>query len=161
MRFILAFFAVILLTSCSRSVYYVVRHAERDNTTMSGDVPLSDAGRQRAIALRDLLKNEHINHIYSTNFIRTKSTAQPLADALMLPVEIYKPGDSSFIQAIRKTGKGNFLIVGHSNTVDDITNQLAGEKVVPGDLPDAQYGDLFIVRKKGKRYSFEKGHFGQ
>ena len=161
MRLILAFIAVFFLASCSRSVYYVVRHAVRDNATMSGDVPLSEAGQQRAIALRDLLKNEHITHIYSTNFIRTRSTAQPLADALNVPVEIYKPGDSSFIQGIRKAGKGNFLIVGHSNTVDDITNFLAGAKVVPGDLPDSAYGDLFIVRKKGKHYSFEKAHFGK
>jgi 2,3-bisphosphoglycerate-dependent phosphoglycerate mutase len=161
MRLTLSFIALVLLASCSRSVFYVVRHAERDNAAMSSDVPLSEAGKQRAMALKELLKNEHISHVYSTNFVRTKSTAQPLADALNKPVEIYKPGDSAFVQEIRKSGKGNYLIVGHSNTVDDLANQLAGTKVVPGDLPDSQYGDLFIIRKKGKRYSFEKGHFGQ
>ncbi|HWJ90017.1 MAG TPA: histidine phosphatase family protein [Flavisolibacter sp.] len=161
MRFILSCTILIFLASCSRSVYYVVRHAERDNGAMGTDVPLSEAGRQRAIALRDLLKKERITHIYSTNYIRTKSTAQPLSDAIHVPVEIYVPGDTSFVTRVRKLGKGNFLIIGHSNTVDDLVNRLAGTRVVAGDLSDTEYGDLFIIRRKGKHHNFEKAHFGQ
>jgi hypothetical protein len=52
------------------------------------------------------------------------------------------------------------LIVGHSNTVDDIVNQLIGRTIIQGDLPETQYGDLFIVKKKGKKFIFKQQHFG-
>lgn len=150
---------LVLLLSCKTTTYYVVRHAERESTAMTSDVPLSEAGRQRAQALKTLLQKENIRHIFSTNYVRTRSTVQPLADALHLSVEIYDPRDTTFISRIEAL-KGNVLIVGHSNTVDDLVNALSGERVVEGDLPDAQYGDLFIVRKKGSRRVFEKKHFG-
>jgi hypothetical protein len=51
------------------------------------------------------------------------------------------------------------LVVGHSNTVDDIVNGLMGVKTL-SDLPETQYGDLFIVKRKKGRYSFEQGRFG-
>jgi 2,3-bisphosphoglycerate-dependent phosphoglycerate mutase len=150
---------VIFITSCKTTTYFIVRHAEKETNTMSSDVPLSEAGKKRAEALKEMLKNEHISHIYSTNFIRTKSTAQPLADEEHLAIETYNPGDTAFITRLMN-GKGNVLIIGHSNTVDDITNILMHQMVIPGDLPDSQYGDLFIVKKKGKKVKFEKKHFG-
>jgi 2,3-bisphosphoglycerate-dependent phosphoglycerate mutase len=150
----------VLLVSCKATTYYIVRHAEKEpTTTMTSDVPLSDAGRQRAQALRMLLQNGNIRHIFSTNYIRTRSTVQPLADALHLPVEIYDPKDTTFISKL-KALKGNVLVVGHSNTVDDLVNSLSGRREVEGDLADSQYGDLFIVKKKGSRLVFEKKHFG-
>jgi len=155
-----ALFALLFLLSCKTTSYYVVRHAERESSnTMTSDVPLSEAGKQRALALRDLLQREGVKHIFSTNYLRTKSTAQPLADAIHLPVEIYDPRDTGFVSRIKML-KGNILIVGHSNTVDDLVNGLGGEMLVSGDLPESEYGDLFIVRKKGKRLQFEKTHFG-
>lgn len=155
------FIAAMVLLSCKTTTYYIVRHAEKETTnTMTSDVPLSAAGKQRAEALREALKNENIKHIYSTNFIRTKSTAQPLADAIHVPVEIYDPKDSTFITKL-KSVDGNVLIVGHSNTVDDLVNGLSGKKEINRDLPDAEYGDLFVVKKKGNHFSFEKKHFGE
>lgn len=157
------FIAALFLLSCKTTTYYIVRHAEKaaaSNTTMSNDVPLSDAGKQRAEALKDILQKENIKHIFSTNYVRTKSTAQPLADAIHIPIKIYDPKDSTFISKL-KSLNGNILIVGHSNTVDDLVNGLSGKKEIAGDLPDSEYGDLFIVKKKGKNFSFEKKHFGQ
>lgn len=157
------FIAALFLLSCKTTNYYIVRHAEKataSNTTMSNDVPLSDAGKQRAEALKEILQKEHIKHIFSTNYIRTKSTVQPLADAIHIPIKIYDPKDSTFISKL-KSLEGNILIVGHSNTVDDLVNGLSNKKEIAGDLPDSEYGDLFIVKKKGKKISFEKKHFGQ
>jgi 2,3-bisphosphoglycerate-dependent phosphoglycerate mutase len=151
----------LFLSSCKTTSYFVVRHAEKETAgSMSGDVPLSAAGKQRAEALKDLLLRENIKSIYATNFIRTKSTAQPLADADSLAIEIYDPRDTAFILGLRARSKGNVLIVGHSNTVDDMVNRVMGSRVIPGDLPDSQYGDLFVVKRRGKKYSFEKKHFG-
>lgn len=158
--------ATLFLLSCKATTYYIVRHAEKESSTtmsstsMPGDVPLSEAGKQRAQALKDLLQKENIKHVFSTNYIRTKSTAQPLADAIQVPVEIYDPKDQQFISKL-KSLNGNTLIVGHSNTVDDLVNELIGKKEINGDLADSEYGDLFIVKKKGNKLMFEKKHFGQ
>jgi 2,3-bisphosphoglycerate-dependent phosphoglycerate mutase len=154
------FIITLFLLSCKATTYYVVRHAEKaPATTMTSDVPLSGAGQQRAQALKELLQKEHIQHIFSTNYIRTKSTVQPLADALKLPVEIYDPKDAAFLSKL-KTLRGTVLIVGHSNTVDDLVNGLSGQKEIEGDLPDSEYGDLFVVKKKGNRIVVERKHFG-
>jgi len=153
--------AAMVLLCCKTTTYYIVRHAEKETTnTMTSDVPLSAAGKQRAEALKEALKNENIKHIYCTNFIRTKSTAQPLADAIHVPVEIYDPKDATFIRKL-KAVDGNVLIVGHSNTVDDLVNGLSGKKQINSDLPDSEYGDLFVVKKNGNHFSFEKKHFGE
>jgi 2,3-bisphosphoglycerate-dependent phosphoglycerate mutase len=154
------FTAVLFLFSCKTTSYYIVRHAEKETATMSADVPLSAAGRQRAEALKEVLKGRDIKEIYSTNYIRTRSTAQPLADAKNISIQIYDSRDSGFAGRLKKAGNGNILIVGHSNTVDDLANQFMGTVVIPADLPETQYGDLFIIKKKGRKYSFEKGHFG-
>jgi 2,3-bisphosphoglycerate-dependent phosphoglycerate mutase len=156
----------VLSVSCKTTSYYIVRHAEKQTattastTTMTSDVPLSEGGKQRAQALKDLLAKEKIKYVFSTNYIRTKSTAQPLADDIHVPIEIYDPKDPQFISKL-KALNGNTLIIGHSNTVDDVVNELTGRKEIQGDLQDSEYGDLFVVKKKGRRITFERKHFGQ
>ena len=153
--------SVLFLVSCSPTTYYVVRHAEKDLTnTMSSDVPLSAQGTQRAEALKEELKNKNIRYIFSTNFIRTKSTAQPLSNQINVPIQTYNPADTGLTTRIKSLGKGNALIVGHSNTVDDVVNKLTGENHLQ-DLTESSYGDLFIIRKKGNKFSFERARFGQ
>jgi broad specificity phosphatase PhoE len=160
------FLATIFFLSCKTTTYYIVRHAEKESSTtmsantMTSDVPLSEAGKQRAAALKTALQEENIKYIFSTNYVRTKSTAQPLADAINVPIEIYDPKDPGFANKI-KSLDGNALVVGHSNTVDDLVNELAGRKEIKDDLPDSEYGDLFIVKKKGNKLRFETKHFGQ
>jgi broad specificity phosphatase PhoE len=56
--------------------------------------------------------------------------------------------------------KGNVLIVGHSNTIDDLANKLAGSNVVAGDLPDTDYDNIFILKRKGKKYRFTREVYG-
>jgi phosphohistidine phosphatase SixA len=155
----------LLLTACSRT-YYVVRHAEKaaPGPDMSTDVPLTPAGEARALALRDSLKHKKIGYIFSTNTVRTKSTASPLATALILPTTIYGPKpDSNFIQQLFKLKK-NALIVGHSNTVDDIVNGLCMRKYEIKDLAETEYDKLFVVKvtkKFGKRvYSLRRTTYG-
>jgi broad specificity phosphatase PhoE len=160
------FLATIFFLSCKTITYYIVRHAEKESSTtmsantMTSDVPLSEAGKQRAAALKTALQKENIKYIFSTNYIRTKSTARPLGDAINVPIEIYDPKDSAFVNKL-KSLSGNVLVVGHSNTVDDLVNELTGKKEINGDLPDSEYGDLFIVKKKGNKLRFETKHFGQ
>jgi broad specificity phosphatase PhoE len=157
---VIVFVLSLFLLSCSHS-YYVVRHAERavQGQNMSSDVPLSEAGLQRAEKLKEILKNKKIADIFSTNTIRTKSTAQPVADYFHTNIQIYGPRpDSAFIQLL-KSKKKNVLIVGHSNTVDDIVNMLTGNASVAGDLAETEYDNLFIIRVKGSNTSFRREKF--
>ena len=152
---------IIVFASCNHT-YYIVRHAEKATAgpNMSTDVSLSNKGKKRAEALKEVLKNRKIAYVFSTNTIRTKSTAQPTADYFRLKTEIYGPlPDSVFINKLRSLKK-NALIVGHSNTVDDIVNMLCNKKEVPGDLEDSEYDNLFIVKKKGSHYVFSSEHYG-
>lgn len=155
----------LLLTACSRT-YYVVRHAEKaaPGPNMSTDVPLTPEGEERALALRDSLKNKKIGYIFSTNTVRTKSTAAPTAALLSLPTTIYGPKpDSNFIQQLFKLKK-NALIVGHSNTVDDIVNGLCKNKYEIKDLAETEYDNFFVVKitkKLGRKvYSLRRTTYG-
>ncbi len=152
---------LVLFASCSHS-YYIVRHAEKaaPGPNMTSDVPLSPEGEQRAQDLKEIMKNKKITFIYSTNTIRTKSTAKPTADHFGLSAEIYGPRPDTAFISLLKTKSKNTLVVGHSNTVDDVVNMLCGETKVNGDLPETVYDNLFIVRKKGKKYHFQQKKYG-
>jgi phosphohistidine phosphatase SixA len=71
-----------------------------------------------------------------------------------LAIETYGPRPDSAFIALLRSKKKNTLVVGHSNTVDDLVNMLCGKKEVSGDLPDTEYNKLFIVKKKGKKLTF-------
>ena len=169
MRYLILSFVVFLL-SCSQTIY-VVRHAEKetgiDMATMkpSSDPPLSAEGDLRALKLKEILSGKDIKHIFSTNTTRTISTARPLKELYLgMPIQLYSSKADSmdlFISRIKSIKRGNILIVGHSNTIDDIANKLAGSTVVPGDLKDNQYDNLFILERKGTRYLFTNEKYGE
>lgn len=151
------------LLSCSHTVY-VVRHAEKIASTdsaaamMSNDPPLSEAGKVRALVLRDELKGKHIKHIYSTNTIRTRATVEPLSQAIKVNIESYNNVDS-LVRAIQST-KQNVLVVGHSNTVDDIVNKLCRQTKIAGDLNEKEYDNLFVVKVRGRKGKFSRHKYG-
>ena len=149
----------VLLSSCNRNTYYIVRHAEKANATanMSSDVPLSTEGEKRAQNLKTLLQGNSFAAIFSTPYIRTQSTAKPLSEVEGVAVQLYSPRDTvdKFIDYVKSIQKNDVLIVGHSNTVDDIVNKIMGQSLLT-DLPETEYDNLFIVKRKGKKYSFER-----
>lgn len=161
---------LLLFFSCSQTIY-VVRHAEKetgiDMATMkpSADPPLSFEGQQRALKLKEVLAGRDIRYIFSTNTTRTISTARPLKELyLSVPIRIYSSKADSmnaFIEQVWSIRKGNMLIVGHSNTIDDIANKLAGRTVVPGDLKDNEYDNLYILKRKGDHYIFRNEKYGE
>lgn len=154
-----------VFTSC-RQTYYIVRHAEKETvdgaaTMMKNDPPLTKGGKQRAEDLKEILKTKKIGYIFSTNTIRTRSTAEPTRAYFKLVTETYKPmPDSAFILQV-KSLKKNVLIVGHSNTVDDLVNKLCGQIKIPFDLPDTAYDNLFVLVKKGNKWFFKNRKFGE
>ncbi len=160
---------MVSLASCSQTIY-VVRHAEKAtpaaNATQAekANPNLSEAGHARAIALQQRLANAGIKRIYSTNYKRTLQTATPLAKAVNLPIVTYNPSFDSlpaFVEGIKSKRKGNVVIVGHSNTIDNIANALTGAQVVPADIPETDYNNLFIITRKGKKYHFKAEKYGE
>lgn len=169
MKLPITLLTILLLITACRHTYYVVRHAEKavpsPGTTMStpNDPPLSEAGQARAEELRKVLGGRRIKAIYSTNTVRTKSTVEPLRKKRSLTITTYGPmPDSAFIRQLRGI-KRHVLVVGHSNTVDDIVNGLTGVKTIPADLADNEYDNLYIVRYMhffGKHIRFVWRKFG-
>jgi broad specificity phosphatase PhoE len=153
MKYFLTSIIITCMAACSSKTIYVVRHAEKaaQGSNMTSDVPLSEQGKQRAEKLKEELLQKNVGFIFSTQTIRTTTTAQPLSDAIGVPVQFYNHRDTldKFVARINATGKKSVLIVGHSNTVDDVVNKFIGTNTLT-DLPDSVYNRLFIVKKKGK-----------
>ncbi|HEX6180908.1 MAG TPA: histidine phosphatase family protein [Chitinophagaceae bacterium] len=162
----LFFFLLFISLTATSQTYYIVRHAEKaavdGNPNMNAsNPPLSDAGKQRAEALKDALKGKHISQVFSTDLIRTRTTAGPLAELLNLPINTYKPMsfDAFAPGAAIREDSIKILVVGHSNTVDDIVNFLCKEQKLT-DLADSEYDNLFIVTIKNGVATFERKKYG-
>lgn len=161
---IIGLIILFVFTSC-RQTYYIVRHAEKEtvdgaSTMMKNDPPLTEAGKQRAESLKEILKTKKIGYIFSTNTFRTRSTAEPTRAHFNLTTETYQPiPDSAFFSRLRSLKK-NVLIVGHSNTVDDLVNKLSGQINIPSDLADSAYDNLFVITKRSRKWKFENRKYG-
>ena len=161
MKLLLSFFLFIAVSAQSQTVY-IVRHGEKAPQAqgMSSDVPLNEAGVKRAEVLKEILMKKKIAAIFSTDRIRTRSTAKPLSEAIGVPVELYNNDTlPKFIERV-KALKKNVLIVGHSNTMDDLVNTLCGEKKVPADFAETDYDNLLIIKFKKKKNLFEHKTYG-
>jgi len=139
--------AAMLLTACSQAApktdaVFLVRHAEK--TTEKTDPGLTDSGKARAIALADRLDGEGITHIHSSDYIRTRDTAAPLAERLGMEVEIYDASDLPGIAEKLKATPGRHLVVGHSNTTPQLTELLGGDGGTP-IVEATEYDRLYVV----------------
>jgi phosphohistidine phosphatase SixA len=134
---------------------FLVRHAEKADG-QGQDPPLSEAGKLRAEALARLLQNAGVKGVYTSQFLRTRQTAEPLAKRLGVtatPVPLsVKPSNPREVtdESIRELTKkveshagGSVLIIGHSNSVPDVIRMLGGD-VVP-KIDESKFDDLFVV----------------
>ncbi len=127
----------------TRAVVFLVRHAEKVDA--SRDPQLSPQGAQRAAALAMLLRDSGIDHVHSTDFIRTRDTAGPVATMLGLgAVELYDPSDLPALRARLTRDGGRHLVVGHSNTTPPLVELLGGDAGPPIDEA-SEYDRLYVV----------------
>lgn len=125
----------------------LVRHAEKaPAAAMVTDVPLSEAGAARAKELARVLGGMKIDAIYTTQYLRTRQTAEPVAkQAGVEPIAITAGASyaADLADIIRTKHVGQtVLVVGHSNTTPDILGALGIAS--PPPIPDSAYDDLFI-----------------
>jgi len=122
---------------------FALRHAETvESTKTSHDPELSHDGKVRAAQLANLLAKAGVTHLYSSPYIRTKTTLAPLAEALKLQITELDPRKAdSYTEAIAKLPPGSVAVVaGHSNTIPGLVKALGGEAK---DLEDnSQYGPM-------------------
>jgi len=163
MKALLLLLVATSIISCSPTRYYIVRHAEKAAPgpgSNARDPELSAAGKERAATLANELSGKKIRQVFVTNTIRAKSTAAPSAAAAKVEAQVYSgAADSAFIAKLRNL-KGNTLIVGHSNTVDDIVNMLTRNTDVKTDLPESSFDKLFIVTFRKGHYQFTQKTYG-
>jgi phosphohistidine phosphatase SixA len=98
-----------------------------------------------------VLKDAGVTDIYTTQYKRTRQTAEPLAQQLGITIAerpINAANSATYARDLtqeiltRSAGKG-VLVVGHSNTVPDIVRSLSGI-AVPA-MTDAEYDHIFVV----------------
>jgi len=157
---------LLFLSACERPVqttYYIVRHGEKVDD--SSDPALSVAGQERAETLKKLLADKKISAVYSTKYIRTTSTAKPLADAMQLSIQNYDPRNQKpFVEELKKIEGKNILVVGHSNTIRHIANGLYEKDTLTKDLEETDFDNLYIVKRQSapkKKLKFETKTYGK
>jgi broad specificity phosphatase PhoE len=133
------------------TVVIVVRHAEK--AAVEGqDPPLSEAGQKRAQRLADIAEKAGVSAVYTTQFKRTRDTAQPLAERLKItPQAVELTRDTmgahpaALAREITTKHKGKtVLVVGHSNTAPRVAAALSGQTIP--DLDDAtEFDAIFVV----------------
>lgn len=141
---------------------YLVRHAEKA-AAPAADPPLLEAGIQRAQELARKLGKASIKTIYASQYLRTKQTAEPLAQqsgvtVTVVPVKMSaaNPRELSpqylkeMAERVYSNSGAAVLIVGHSNTVPEIIKALGGD-IAPA-IDETVFDDLFVVTvyAKGK-----------
>ncbi len=123
---------------------FLVRHAEKADNSMETDSRLTEEGILRAVELARTLADAEINFVHSSDFIRTRNTASPLAGQLDLEIELY---DTSHLHQLADTIKargGRHLVVGHSNTTPALVEILGGQPGLP-IVEATEYDRLYIL----------------
>lgn len=155
-----ALFALLLFTFANSELYaqktktfILLRHAEKATAdgVMNTDPELSAAGKERATRLVKKVKKYKPKAIYSTNFIRTRSTVQPLAEKRKLQTQIYDHKKlPEFYQMIMDSKDKKIVVVGHNVTVPALANMLIKEEKYK-TLDESEYDKIWVIKvKKGK-----------
>ncbi len=127
------------------SNYYFIRHAEKDRSIEGIKNPhLTKIGLARAQNWAKTLKHVSFDAIYSTDYYRTKETAQPIADNKRFEIKSYNPRSLDIDNFKEETKGKTVLIVGHSNTTPKFVNKLIGKEKYK-QIDDSNNSNLYIV----------------
>jgi len=82
--------------------------------------------------------------VYSTDYNRTKQTAQPIAEKNNLGITIYNPSELNSEEFKKATKGKTVLVVGHSNTTPMFVNAVIGSEKYES-IDDSNNANLYIV----------------
>jgi phosphohistidine phosphatase SixA len=91
-----------------------------------------------------MLSDAEIGHVHSTNFKRTRETAEPTAGAFDIKVNLYDPRSLKDLVTQLRQAKGRHLVVGHTNSILKTIELLGGEPGFPID-EKSEFDRLYIV----------------
>lgn len=141
---------------------YLIRHAERADEPRQ-DPPLTEKGTLRSQELARILQNANIKTIITSQYARTKLTAEPLSKKLNIPVTsislslspsnprmISEQSTAEVTNKILERSGESVLVIGHSNSIPDVIKMLGGD--VAPVIDEKKFDDLFVVTvyAKGK-----------
>jgi phosphohistidine phosphatase SixA len=143
----------------------LVRHADKA-ATPKDDPQLTPAGAQRAQDLKAVLAGANLTAIITTQWRRTKETAQPTADAFGLTPEQVeldpkKPESThiaALLESLKKRGGGLVLVVGHNNTVPGLIEALGGPRLQL--ICDSVYDRLFVLVLSSAKPALVQSRYG-
>lgn len=130
------------------TVVVVVRHADKD-TIPKADPPLTAAGVVRAKALAAAVADAGVEAIITTELLRSRETARPLAEARRLtPITVPHGSDiaqhaQAVAAAVRKLRGKTVLVVGHGETVGPIIQALGGPAIP--EVCGYEYSNLYTL----------------
>ena len=109
---------------------YLIRHSEKEVLAYNEfDPPLTSCGIKRSEYLSFFFEDIDIQNIYSTDYVRTTSTAMPVALSKKLDIKYYDSNDlKSFSEQLIGL-KQNSLVIGHSNTTPVLAGLLVEEAI--------------------------------
>ncbi len=129
---------------------YLIRHAEKLKDG-NPDPALTPIGEKRAASFAEYFAGKGLKAVYSSDTLRTRSTAAPTAQAYELPVIIYDPRNLKEIATVAQEKGDTLLIVGHSNTTAKLANILTGGEMA--DMQDHHYDRIYIISLKDDKTS--------
>jgi phosphohistidine phosphatase SixA len=128
------------------AIVILARHAEKAGE--EGDVPLTPEGEERARELSRMLKDTGVQHIFTSQYIRTKATAAPLAQATgITPVEIPADSEDALVQRLQQLPAGSVaLVVSHSDRLPRIVAKFGAETP---PIDHTEYDRIVMVTRDG------------
>jgi broad specificity phosphatase PhoE len=108
------------------------------------DPDLTSEGQAYAKLLAKWFEKHSPTLVYVSSAKRAQQTVEPLAKRFGLVPIIYDPKDTPGLIRRVRVERGTVLIVGHSNTVPDIIDQLGGQRPAPIQHPD--FADVWLVQ---------------
>ncbi|HSI89212.1 MAG TPA: phosphoglycerate mutase family protein [Pyrinomonadaceae bacterium] len=142
-----------LAATAQEKLIILVRHAEKAELESEGnpDPELSAAGKQRAERFREVIGRYRPGAVYSTDYRRTRETAQPIAAKRKKQVQVYDPRQpKELIDRILASDIKRHVIVGHSNTVPSLANLILGKEIFR-NLEESEYSVIWLIRLKNGR----------
>jgi 2,3-bisphosphoglycerate-dependent phosphoglycerate mutase len=160
------FFAFFLLAASNldaqNMTIILLRHAEKDisATANKADPDLTEAGRERAARLVEVVKKYKPEQIFSTVFKRARFTGVPLAEQLdpryRVQIQAYDSDYlDDFAEKLLKLKAKCVIVIGHNTTTPMLANALIKQENKYKFLDDSEYNKIWIIKIKGKKITDE------